>query len=212
MLRWAGAALAVVLLAAWGRVYFEARSEFEKGAELQKQGKLVEAVRHYQWSLRWYSPGASTPGRAADRLLAMADAAAAKGDLEGELRALRALRGGILATRSTYSPFGDRLPPLNARLAKRIAAQQMALGQPTIRGRSLSQLEAGHLALLSLDHSPALGWTLLVLFGFFGWVGGAFGLIFRGLDREVRLQPGFKKWAALVAVSFALWLLGLWKA
>jgi hypothetical protein len=52
-----------------------------------------------------------------------------------------------------------------------------------------------------------------VTLGFFGWIGGAFGFIFRGLDRDLRAVPRVgRRWGLFTVACFALWIVGLYVA
>lgn len=211
-LRLALLALLAIGLVAWVRVVMASHDAMETAAAAEASGDEAAAVEHYQYAMRWYSPFASTPAEAADALWRLGDAATARGDRAAAMAAFRRLRGGILATRGLTCPFCDLLDPVNQRLAVLIAAEQQALGQPTIRGRSREALVADHLALLRLDPIPHPGWALLAVLGFFAWVAGGFLVVFRGLDPALRRTPAFARWAGLTAVGFAAWLLGLWQA
>lgn len=211
-LRWAAIALAGIVLVAWVRAYLSANDEFTAAALAQAAGDEATAVERYGYAMRWYTPFGETPYEAADVLWDIADDATARGDRTAAMRALRALRGGILSTRGLTCPFCDLLDPVNQKLAAQIAAEQMALGQPTIRGRSQSELVADHLALLRLDPVPDPGWSLLAICGFFAWVGGGFATIFRGLDAGLKRTAAFPWLAGLTALGFGGWLVGLWLA
>ncbi len=100
-MRWLVAALAVVLVAVWLRAWTGAHSEFDSAENARSAGEIAAAINHYQYAMRWYTPGASTPFSAADALNEIADQAIEKGDRKTALSALRRLRGGILATRKT---------------------------------------------------------------------------------------------------------------
>ena len=206
-------AVAVVFLALWLRVWTGARAELELAENARSSGDVSVAINHYQYALRWYTPGASAPSSAAAALDEIATEAAKSGDRPLALTALRRLRGGILATRHLWSPFGDRLAGVETRLAKHTAAAQMALGQRTIRGRTLEELEADHLALLQRDPTPSVGWSLLVFFSFLGWLAGVFMTLSRGLTRDAQLvKPVFYRWGATALASFVLWLFALSQA
>ncbi len=205
------AALLVVLSVAAGRAYVSAREALAAAQASEAAGDLATALARYQFAMRWYTPGADAPVAAADALTRLADAAEARGDRAGALAALRRLRGGIFSTRSLYSPFGDRLAAVDTRLARLSAAEQVAAGLD--RGQSPEALEAEHARLLALDPTPTPGWALAATLGFFGWVGGALGFIFRGLDAGLRLvQPAARRWSLVFACSFGVWVLGLWFA
>lgn len=210
--RWVALAVVLVLAVVWGRVFLSARAELAEAQAAESAGEMARAVEHYQYAMRWYSPLARAPTEASEALWRLGQAAEAADDRATALAAYRRLRGGILSTRSLYCPFCARLDATNDRIAALMAAEQMALGQPTIQGRSLEELERDHRALLALDPIPHPLWSLLIVGAFFGWIGGGFGTIFRGLDSDVRpVQPAFGRWLALTAVCFGLWLLGLWQ-
>lgn len=211
-LRWGAGALALVLCVVWLRVWTSARSELALAEAAHAERRVEDAIRHYQYALRWYTPLASAPADAAAGLARLAVEAEQRADAKNALRAWRRLRGGILATRSVYTPFATALPQANRNIARLMAAEQLALGQPTLRGRTLAQLEADHLRLLELDPTPAVTWSLLVVFGFLGWVAGGFLVVFRGFDRDAKRTPELLRWAALTAGCFGAWLLGLWRA
>lgn len=211
-LRWGALALIGILCVAGLRVWLDGRNELAMAARLQIEGDLHAAVEHYAYAMRWYTPLAGAPSEAADALWDIADDATGQGDRPLAMKALRRLRGGILATRGLHCPFCDLLDPVNQKLAVHIADEQLELGQPTIRGRSRTELVADHLALLRLDPIPHRGWSLLAIFGFFGWVAGGFLLAFRGFDVELKRSAAFAPLLGLTLVGFAGWLVGLWLA
>jgi tetratricopeptide (TPR) repeat protein len=209
--RWITLALLAVIAVIWVRVATSARHEFEHGQAAEAAGAMPDALRHYQYALRWYSPFATAPQAAADALWRIAEAADTQGDRATALAALRRLRGGIRATRWLLSPFDAYADPVDDRLAEHTADEQLAQGNAeTIRGRSRAQLVADHRALLALDPMPATGWSLLVVLSFLGWVGSALLAISQGLTKEVRIIPApLLRWSASALLCFALWVLGL---
>ncbi len=212
-MRWGAAALAVVVSVVWIRVWSSARDELAQARQARAAGDVEAAIRHYQYAIRWYSPGAGAPAQAVSELRLLARDLEGRGDAPNALRAWRRLRGAIRATRSVYTPYGEHAGEVDHRIAHLTAAEQLALGHPTIRGRDLATLEADHLALLKLDPTPPAGWGLLVVLSFLGWVTGGFLTIARGFDREARVvRPGLVKWAATTAVCFSLWVFALMMA
>lgn len=195
----------------WGRVWFSARSDLEAAQTAEAQGDIATAISSYQHAMRWYSPFASAPVEAADALDRIAADAEKRGERHIALPALRRLRGGILAVRSVYSPFEDRLADINSRLAVQTADEQIALGhQITIRGRDRAQLIADHAALLALDPTPTPGWALWVVLSFFGWIAAVAYTIRFGFTKTlaVNKRPLFRGLAATV-LCFSLWVVGL---
>ncbi len=207
---WGVAAVVFVLGVVWARAWTSARAELEAGRAAQAAGDHRASIERLQFALRWYTPGASAPVEAADALLAIAEEAELRGDRDLALAALRRLRGGMRAVRSVYSPFAQRMASVDDRIAALTADAQLALGQPTIRGRDRAQLVADHRALLALDPTPSPGWSLLVVLGFGGWVAGGFLTLFRGLDADGRVRgAAFLRWGGLTLGAFALWIVGL---
>ena len=60
---------------------------------------------------------------------------------------------------------------------------------------------------------PSVGWTFVLLIGFFGWIGSTVGFIFQGITKENRLD---KKraliWGLLIVAFYAMWIAGLYFA
>jgi hypothetical protein len=174
------------------------------------RGDTETAIARWRRAARWYAPGAPHVGGAYQRLEALARQAEGAGDQKTALAAWTAVRSSILSTRSFYTPYAEKLPVANERIAALMAAGEPQSADP---GQSEADRKAWHLALLERDESPALGWTLLALLGFATWVGGGFLFAFRGIgegDRLVRraaVQAG-----VLVLVGLAAWMIGLYNA
>jgi hypothetical protein len=119
------------------------------------------------------------------------------------------VRGSILATRSVYVPFVDRLEPANRRIAALMAASEPG-SDPA---HSAAAREAWHLELLARDEAPAVGFTLLALAGLAGWLGGAAWFAWRGVDDDDRLRGRVAARAGLLVIlGLVVWMLGLFAA
>ncbi|MDH5493989.1 MAG: hypothetical protein OEY14_18710 [Myxococcales bacterium] len=202
-LAFAGLILSLITL----RVLVASHSELQEAERLLAAADPDAAIVHYRRAARWYAPGSPYPSRALDRLAQLARQAEEASDEERALAAWRSIRASILSTRSFYIPNGERLREADAR----IAALMAELPAPPIdAGKSRAQLEAEHLELLSAPVGPSVGWTLLLLLGFFGWVGGGFAFAARAFDAEDRLLRGpALRWGGLILAGFALFALGL---
>ncbi len=204
-MRWFALAVAVVLGAVWARVYVSARAELAVARAAVDAGDTARAVTHYQYAMRWYTPGAGAPREAAEALWGIASSAK---DRDTALSALQALRGGVRATRHLWTPFARWAAPTDRAIARLMA--EAHAGQPSAEGRSVDELERWHASLLALDPTPPVGWSLAVVLGFAGWVAGGFATIWRGLDREAKVvRRPFARWAGFTAACFALWVVGL---
>jgi hypothetical protein len=209
MRRWllvaVGVALALVVVAV--RLLVDARSAVRAGHVSEGRGDRLEAIRHYQDAARLYLPASPYVRDALDRLEALATAAAQAGDGPSVRAALEAERAAILATRSLYVPNGSRLPEIEHRLARLLAATEDRSVAP---GVSFEARAAWHLERLTHRPGPALAHVLLALAGLVLWVGSAIGFFSKGLDANLRLRH---RHAIIAGVTFvmglAMFLVGL---
>jgi hypothetical protein len=202
----------VVLLAALfvlisARVVLSARAELAEGERLLEAKDRDAAIVHLRRAARWYAPLSPYHVRALERLAEIGRTAEQAGETERALSAYRALRGAILATRSTYVPERPQLEAANLRIAALMSKQEPP-GMDT--GKSERQRYEEHLALLTPIPGPNVFWSCVLLLGFVCWVGAAFALSIRGLDGEERWVPReWKRWGGLIAVGFSLFVLGM---
>lgn len=197
----------VVLLVVVVRVVVSSHGELGHGVEALARSDREAARVHFRRAARWYAPGNPYSTEALDRLARMANEAELEGDIETALPCWRAIRGAILSTRSSYVPHAQRLEHANARIA-RIMAERPA--PPIDAGRSVSELEAEHLALLEDFAHPSVPWTLVLLFGFLAWIVGAFLFAMRAIDTEDRfVRPQALRYGAMIVLGFAAFAVGL---
>lgn len=203
-----GAAVFGVLLAVLVvRVVSASAEELGEGDRLREAGDLDAAIVHYRRSARWYAPASPYPVEALTRLAEIGGAAEEADETSRALSAYRAIRASIMSTRSFYTPHAERLEAANDRIATLMAS----LPPPPIdAGKTPAQLREEHLALLTQDRRPDLGWTVVLLFGFFAWVAGAFAFASKAIDEEDRIQkkPALR-YGAVVLVGFFLFVVGM---
>jgi hypothetical protein len=196
-------ALAVVVV----RVAVDAHAALRAGEAAQARGDGREAVRQYLDAARLYLPGSPTVRAALDRLDGMAAAAEQRGDLASARAALEAIRAALLGTRSFYTPFAERLPGVEARLARIYAETEDPRVDP---GASPEARRAWHLARLARHPGPSVPYAAMALGGLFLWLGAAVGFVRTGLDAGLRLRRGPALAAGLAfALGFALFVTGL---
>ncbi|MDD9940756.1 MAG: hypothetical protein OXU20_06815 [Myxococcales bacterium] len=202
------AAVGALLLAAFAmRVVNSASVELERGQAYEAESDPVSAIVHYRRAVRWYAPLSPFHKRALIALARIGAQAELDGDSELALSAYRAIRSGILSTRSFYTPETRRLAAANARIADLMAA---APPPPIDAGKSREALRREHLALLQQDNAPHVGWTFVLLAGFATWVFGAFMFSSRALDENERYIPTqVRRWGAVIAVGLCLFFTGL---
>jgi hypothetical protein len=193
----------VVLL----RVVGSARQELIEADARRARSDIDSAIVHYRRAARWYAPGSPYHVRALQHLGELGHEAELKGDSERALLAYRSLRGAIMATRSFYMPEPARLRAANQRIAA-LMSEQPAPGMDA--GKSKAQLQREHLALLEAVPGPNVFWTCVLLCGFFGWVAAAFAFSARAIDDADRwVVPEARRWGALIALGFGLFVLGM---
>jgi len=202
----AGFCLAVVVV----RVVASGRAELRAGEAALARGDTEEATARLRRAARWYAPLSPYPRRALDRLEDLARQAEAAGDVRAARLAWEAERAAILGTRSVYTPFAERLEPANRKIAALLAREEGERADP---GHSEAQRVAWHYALLARDDAPRVGFAVLALLGFVGWVLGALGFIYRGVGDDDKLRPRAALWSAAVVIAgYAAFLIGLSRA
>lgn len=200
-----GVALALAVVAA--RLLVDARSALRAGQASEGRGDRLEAIRHYQDAARLYLPASPYVRGALDRLEAVAAAAAQAGDGPSVRAALEAERAAILATRSLYIPHRSRLPNIEQRLSRLLAAAEDRSVAP---GVSFESRAAWHLERLTRRPGPSLAHTLLALAGLVLWVGSAVGFCSQGLDAKLHLRQPYAIIAGVTfIVGMAMFLAGL---
>lgn len=191
----------------YARVLFESHREWTEGRSWLARDDADEAIVHYRRAALWYAPVNPWCVAALEGLAGIAHRAERAGELERALAAWRAVRGSILGTRSFYTPMPSRLHAANRRIAALMAKQPRP-------AQDLQKTEHGlareHLALLERDDAPSVPWSIVLLAGFFGWIGAAFAFVYRGLDAEGKLlRPAAMRWAGLVVLGIAVWVIGM---
>ena len=206
MKRWILLAVAVGLAAVLMRVFWDGHAALQSGDEAMAKGDAKAAITHWRRAARWYAPGAPHVTDAYDRMETMARAADEHGDRKLALETWRAIRSSILATRSFYTPFPDRLAAANARIADLMAKDDSAPGTE-------EEKRSFHAGLLARDDSPSVPWALLALVGFVAWVGGGFWFARRGIGEDGKLDRRTAARAGLlIAAGLLTWMLGLYQA
>jgi hypothetical protein len=196
-----------MLVLVTARVVISARGELQQAEALLAQQDRAAAIVHFRRAARWYAPLSPYHVRALTHLAEIGQAAERAGDGELALSAYRALRGAILATRSTYVPERARLAAANDRIAH-LMSRQPAPGIDA--GKTEKQLYDEHLALLSPIPGPSVFWSCVLLLGFVCWVGSAFAFSMRAIDDDERwVRVEVRRWGGLIALGFGLFVLGM---
>ena len=182
------------------RVLWDGRQALLAGDAALAANDVKTAITAWRRAARWYDPGAPHVGAAYQRLEELAVAAEGHGDDAVALDAWRAIRSSALSTRSVYAPFERERLAADARIAALMAKAE---------GGGEAK-RAWHAAARARDEAPRIGWTLVALAGFAGWVGGGFWLATRGWTREDTLVKRTAARSALaIVLGLVAWMLGL---
>jgi hypothetical protein len=181
-------ALAIVVV----RLLVDARTAVRDGAAAEQRGDTAQAIRRYLDAGRLYVPGSPYTATALDRLDKIAVAAVTGGDYATARSAFEAERAAILGTRAFYTPHGSRLPELEKRLARLLAASE-----PATAGASFEARTQWHAERLAERPRPKPGMVFLALLGLATWVASSV-LFFRyGLNNQL----GLRRLPAVLAAS-----------
>jgi hypothetical protein len=195
------AALAVIVV----RLLVDARSAYRNGAAAEDRGEISEAIRYYLDAGRLYVPGSPFTRNALDRLDAIGVAQVTKGDYATARAAFEAERAALLGTRSFYTPYADRLPSLERRLSRLLAAAEDRASPATFEERA--KWHAERLAERPRPKNPMVS---LALLGLAMWVASAVTFFRKGVDANLALRrtPAMLASAGFL-VGLALFLISL---
>jgi hypothetical protein len=209
---WCSALRIVVLLVAfvvilYAKVAYNASQDFALGEDAYTHGEYKRAITHYERTIKWYTPLSTAVQRAVERLWQLGTEAEARDEISLALEAYQTLRSSLYAVQSFYIPYLSWIPKSEARIAPLLAKTKAGeehnedqLAQDTARFAMQLQRHVG----------PHLGWSILLEIGFLGWVGATVGLIWYVVDEAGNFaQRQGLLWGSLIAIFFALWLIGM---
>jgi hypothetical protein len=209
---WCSALRIVVLLVAfvvilYAKVAYNASQDFALGENAYTHGEYKRAITHYERTIKWYTPLSTAVQRAVERLWQLGTEAEARGEISLALEAYQTLRSSLYAVQSFYIPYQSWILKSEARIAPLLAKTKAGeehnedqLAQDTARFAMQLQRHVG----------PHLGWSILLEIGFLGWVGATVCLIWYIVDETGNFaQRQGLLWGSLIAVFFALWLIGM---
>jgi hypothetical protein len=193
------------------KVTYNARQEFAHGEEEYTRGAYDVAITHYERAIKWYTPFSKTVRMAVERLWQLGTEAETRGDWHLALEAYQSLRSSLYAVQSFYIPYQSWIPKSEERIAPLLAKTKAGAEAGTEQGEDKLAQDTARFAMQLQRHvGPHLGWSVLVEVGFLGWVGATVGLIWYVVDEHGHFAPRQGVlWGSLLAVFFALWLVGM---
>lgn len=204
------ALVAFCSLVVLARVGATGLGEYRRAEQLQATGQLHEAAVHYGRALHMYLPLSPLPGKTADRLISLAEAACAQGNRDECRFCYEEVRSGFLAVRSFYQPGRETIELAEKRLGELMLADERG----NWPDRTLTEDRRREIiqAVLEKREDPKLAWVLVMALGYFAWLGGAGIGIWRGLPMDPQ-QPiawqQIKRFGGISLLGYLLWLLGV---
>jgi hypothetical protein len=198
-----GMGMAVIVV----RLLVDSHTAFQRGQAAEHRGELEEAIRHYQTAARLYVPGNPYVKKSILRLDAIAVSAIQKSNYSLGRRALESERAALLGTRSFFIPMASRLPEIERRLSRLLAATEDPNLDP---GASFEARSEWHLERLTKRPGPNGSYVLLALMGLGIWITSGVFFFRKGLDSNLHLRriPAMITGGALL-LGVALFLVGL---
>jgi hypothetical protein len=200
-------ALILFVALLYAKTAYHARQELALAEQAYAQADYKAAMTHYERTIKWYTPFSPAVRRAVARLWQLGTEAETRGEMSLALDAYQTLRGSLYAVQSFYIPYRDWIARSEERIAPLLATIKAGAAAPA---DTLASDTARFAMQLRRHVGPHLGWSILVEVGFLGWVGATLGLIWYVVDTQGRLAPRQGLWwGSLLALCFALWLIGL---
>jgi hypothetical protein len=211
--RLAAVTLSCCLLVVCGRVAWTGWAEYSEALAFEAEERWHEAAVRHGRTIHMYLPGSPLPRKAGDRLLALAEAATARGAV-GEARfCYEELRSGFLSVRSFYQPGAHYIRAAEDGLVPLMLTDER--GNWPNKQLSPAAREAAIRAVFTQREDPNLLWVLLMGVGYFVWLGAAGLGIWRGLpvaqDAPIN-WPVLGRYAGGSLAGYLLWLLAVWQA
>lgn len=194
-------AVAIVILAAIGRVWWDGRSAMAAGEAALAKGQQVAAQNHFLTAGRSYVPLLGAHEEGILGLLALGDAYAAEERWPEAVAAYDDARGALYSTAWIGSPDVTLLAAADAGYASSLAAWKHDRDQTAV----IADNEARYLALAKSVETPSGFWALLMGLSFICYAGCLAMLAWRW-D-----QPSTRRWHWLAGAGagFALWVVAL---
>lgn len=198
-----GMGMAIIIV----RLLVDSHAAFHRGQSAEQRGEMQEAIRHYQTAARLYVPLSPYVKRSILRLDAMAVSAIQNTNYTLGRAALEAERAALLGTRSFYLPMASRLPEIERRLSRVLAAVEDPQVDP---GASFEARSQWHLERLTKRPGPNGSFVFLALMGLGLWITSAVFFFRKGLNANLHLQriPALVS-SATFLVGMVLFLVGL---
>jgi len=202
--------VAFCVLVVVARVGATGLGEYRRAQGFEDIGQSHEAAVHYGRAIHMYLPLSPLPGKAATRLIALAEAAQRTGEVDEARFCYEELRSGFLAVRSFYQPGATFIEQAEKALTG------IMLSDPRTNWPDRALPDSGREAIirgvLQEREDPSLPWVVLMGLGYLLWLGAATAAIWRGLpgegDSPIRWGQ-VRRYGLLPLAGYLLWILGV---
>lgn len=184
--------IALIIVPLYLRTLLGARTHLLRGEVYEVQGNYYRASEEYRKAVSWSSPFNAYASKSLQKFETLA-----LEKLEGHIyqrEALRSLRAGLLSSRSFLRPEQEKKSESLVRVEERLAeyqAPERADGYVEVVGKP----------------KIIFGWQILGQIFFFGWIGSALYVIFRGFNKDGEIiRTGIVRGVTSTALTFVGWL------
>jgi hypothetical protein len=194
----------------WGRAYYGSARAYHQGEAYLQMGDYIRAVTFFDRSIRWYSPWNPYVTRSAGRLWEIGHLAETEGNTPLALIAVTTLRRGFHAARGIYAPGKNWIIQCDEKIAR--LEGNNAAGRFHEEADRTADASSGQ---SPQETAPHILWTLILEFGFLGWLGAMFGFILFACKggREPKIHTARALvWGSIALICFGVWVIGMWKA
>jgi len=189
----AASAAVLLLLILWVRVFYGSMQDYKTGETLLRENQTIRAITYFDRSLHWYAPLNPYVERSAKRLWEIGEKAEKEGDIRMARIAFESIRGGFYAASHFIVPGKNWIDRVDTKLEE--------LGE-----------RAGRSGEKPKDPHPSILWSVVVVIGFFGWIGSVGAFIVFVLGRKEASGAGATKptvWIGVGLFCFSLWILAM---
>jgi len=190
------ASVAVLLIfVLWGRVFYGSMQDYKTAETFLKENQTIRAITYFDRSLHWYAPLNPYVERSAKRLWEIGERAEQEKDPRLALIAYESIRNGFYGASHLFRPGKDWI--------QRAESKIQTLSALRVKGEPAPAMK---------DPQPDVGWSVLVVLSFLGWIGSVLGFARWVLGKEERSGGMMHRavlWVGLAILFFALWILGM---
>ena len=188
-----------VLIALWARAFYGAMETYGRGEKLLEEGQTIRAITYFDRALHWYAPLNPFVKKATLKLWEIGEKAEKEGDTRMALIAFETIRSGYYGATHFVTPSKDWIEKAESKIAGLHRGKQE-------KGEASQILSSGK------SSHPDPFWSVVVVFGFLGWIGGLIALVVETFGKGGYRYSKTVPWLSFSVLCFILWVVGMVKA